>query len=102
MIDPKPVFISKLVGGTDKGHTIVRVEWTSGVEPCSTLSSVDADRDGDTFTIRVLEGPTSLEGVCIDIAMFKATLVDLGVLPSGTYVVKAEPTDSAPITIVVP
>ncbi len=102
VIAPKPVHVSKLSGGIDSGHAVVRVEWTSGIEPCSTLSSVTVTRAGDAFTLQVLEGPTSLDVVCIEIAMYKATLVDLGVLPSGSYTVTADPTDSAPITIVVP
>lgn len=102
VIDPKPVFVSALSSSVNAGHLVVRVEWTSGVEPCSTLAAVTVDRQDDTFTLQVLEGPTALDVACIEIAMSKATLVDLGELPAGTYTVKADPTDAAPLVVAIP
>jgi hypothetical protein len=84
------------------GHLVVRVEWTSGVEPCYTLSAVRVQRDGDTFTLQVLEGSTGKDIACIEMAMFKATLVDLGELAAGTYTITADPGDAAPLVVTIP
>jgi hypothetical protein len=102
VINPQPVVVSALAGQIVDGRVVVRVDWTSGVEPCYTLAGVDVQRDGDTFTLTVLEGTTDPNAACIEIAMFKATLVDLGQLPTGSYTVEADPGDAAPITITVP
>ncbi len=101
VIDPQPVFVSSLSSSITGGHLIVRVEWTSGVEPCYTLASVTVAREGDTFTLQVLEGSTGRDVACIEIAQYKATLVDLGELPAGTYTVKADPGDAAPLAVTI-
>lgn len=102
VIDPRPVFVSGLSSSMSDGHLVVRVEWTSGVEPCYTLAAVHVERDGDAFTLQVLEGSTGQDMACIDIAMFKATLVDLGELPAGTYSIAADPSDAAPLVVTIP
>lgn len=102
VVDPRPVFVQSLASSIEDGHVIVRVEWTSGVEPCYTFAGVETTRDGDAFTLRILEGSTGDAMACIEIAQFKATLVDLGELAPGTYTVAADPSDAEPITIVVP
>ena len=102
VIDPQPVFVSGLSSSIADGHLVVRVEWTSGVEPCYTLSAVKVGRDGDTFTLQVLEGATGKDVACIDIAMYKAALVDLGELPAGAYTVRADPGDAAPLVVTIP
>lgn len=101
VIDPQPVFVSGLSSSITAGHLVVRVEWTSGVEPCYTLARVDVEREGDTFTLTVLEGSTGQNVACIEMAMYKATLVDLGELPAGTYTVEADPGDAAPLTVTI-
>ncbi len=68
----------------------VRVAWWSGVEPCSVLADVDVSRDGNTFTLTVREGSGAApDTACIEIAQYKATIVDLGELEPGTYTVTA-------------
>jgi hypothetical protein len=102
VIDPHPVPVSALSSSVKDGHLVVRLDWTSGVEPCSTLAGVTVDRQGDTFTLQVLEGPTKLDVACIEIAMYKATLVDLGELPSGTYTIAVDPGDAAALVVTMP
>jgi hypothetical protein len=72
------------------GHRVsVKLAWWSGVEPCSVFAGVDVVRDGSTFTLTVREG-SALQGVaCIEIAKFKAAIVDLGELDPGTYTLRA-------------
>jgi hypothetical protein len=102
VIDPQPVTVSGLTASIDGDRVVARVEWTSGVEPCYTLAGVDVQREGDTFTLTVLEGASEPNAICIEIAMFKATLVDLGALPAGTYTIAADPSDVPPVEITVP
>ena len=62
----------------------MRVDWFSGVEPCSVLAGVDVVRDGNTFKLTVNEGSAAApDTACIDIAMYKGTIVDLGELEPG-------------------
>jgi hypothetical protein len=102
VLDPQPVFVQSLAASIEDGHVVVRVEWTSGVEPCYTFAGVETNRDGDAFTLRILEGSTDDAVACIEMAQSKATLVDLGELAPGTYTVAADPSDAEPITVVVP
>ncbi len=102
VIDPRPVAVQRVGASLEGGRVVVRLDWVSGVEPCSVLASVGIARDGATFTLTVYEGPTDLGVACIEIAMYKATLVDLGALPAGAYVVRAVPGDAPAVTIVVP
>ena len=85
------------------GHVIVRVRWWGGVEPCETLDSVVVRRDGNGFSLTVQIGsPPGQNVACIEIARDTATLVDLGVLGSGSYSVRADPGDAPPLTVQVP
>jgi hypothetical protein len=102
--DPRDVSVVQLTSLVAiSHHVIVRVRWWGGIEPCEILDSVVVTRDGTSFTIaaRVGSAPGGQVG-CIDIARDTATLVDLGVLPAGTYSVKASTGDALPISIVVP
>jgi hypothetical protein len=62
------------------------------------LSGVDVARDGATFTLTIREGAAQQGVACIMIAMYKATIVDLGRLDPGTYTIKA--TGDAPAVTV--
>jgi hypothetical protein len=95
-----PYELSSRIDGT--GHVIVRVRWWGGIEPCDVLDSVTVAREGATFTLTLQSGaPAGLNVACIEIARDTATLVDLGVLPSGTYSVRADPGDAPPLTLTV-
>jgi hypothetical protein len=96
-----PFQLSSRIDGT--GHVVVRVRWWGGIEPCETLDSVVVTRDGNRFSLTVRVGaPAGLNVACIEIARDTATLVDLGVLPTGSYSVRADPGDAPPLTINVP
>ena len=54
-------------------------------------------RDGDTFMLTVREGSAAApDTMCIEIAQYKATIVDLGELEPGTYTITAFG-DAAPV-----
>ncbi len=60
------------------GRTI-RVVWSSGVEPCSTLDRVKVSERAKSVTITLYEGPlrASPDVACIEIAIEKVTEVRL-------------------------
>jgi hypothetical protein len=102
VIDPQPVTVESISAGIQDGRIVVRLDWTSGVEPCYSLAGVDVARDGDTFILTVFEGTADPDAVCIEIAMLKATLVDLGEQPAGEYTIRTDPAGAEPVTITVP
>jgi hypothetical protein len=99
-LDVHPVGATKLEAQVDGRRVHVTVSWWSGVEPCSALDSVALMRDGANIAIELREGADQLGVACSQIAMLKATVVDLGELSPGTYVVSAGG-DAAPIRITV-
>jgi hypothetical protein len=100
--DPRPVAVQGMSLQPSDGHVVIRLDWVSGVEPCSVLAGVTTHRAGDTFTLTVMEGSLVQQVACPDIAMYKATLVDLGALGPGTYTVTAEPGFAPPLTVTLP
>jgi hypothetical protein len=102
VIDPHPVGVDAISATVEGGRLVARLEWISGVEPCYSLATVAVERDGSTFTLTPLEGPTALDVACIEIAVYKATLVDLGILPAGVYTLQAGEGPADPVTITVP
>ena len=96
-----PVAAAALDTALNGRDVAVRVAWWSGVEPCTVLAGVDVVRDGDTFTLTVREGSAAApDTACIEIAQYKATIVDLGELEPGTYTITAFG-DAAPVTVTV-
>ncbi len=95
-----PVGASRIEARVDARRVLVRVSWWSGVEPCYVLDSVLVERTGMNVTITIREGADRLDVACIEIAMLKATIVDLGELEPGTYTVSAGG-EAAPIQVTV-
>jgi hypothetical protein len=96
-----PVGASTLEAAVNGRDVAVKVAWWSGVEPCNVLAGVDVERDGETFTLTVREGSgAGPDTACIEIAQYKATIVDLGELEPGTYTITAFG-DAAPMTVTV-
>jgi len=96
-----PVQATDLQTAVNGRDVAVKVAWWSGVEPCSVLAGVDVRRDGDTFTLTVREGSAAApDTLCIEIAEYKATVVDLGKLEPGTYTVTAVG-QAPPVTVTV-
>jgi hypothetical protein len=97
--DPHPVNLEKLEASLNGRHVLVKVTWTSGVEPCNVLDSVQVQRDGKTFGITVLEGSGDANAICIEIAQQKATIVDLGELEPGEITIVAANGNATPVTV---
>lgn len=82
------------------GHIQATVSWWSGPPPCSALAEVHVERSGNAFTLTIREGAVQLGIACPAMAMAKATVVDLGAVPAGTYTVGATGVH-APVQVVV-
>jgi hypothetical protein len=96
-----PVPIEEMEARVEGRHAVLNARWWSGVEPCYVLDSVAWKRDGTTITISVREGSGEGDVVCIDIAMYKATVIDLGELEPGEHTVVAGDGNAAPITFTI-
>lgn len=82
------------------GRIVATVSWWSGPPPCSALAEVHVDRAGNAFTLTIREGAVQLGIACPAMAMAKATVVDLGAVPAGTYTVAATGVD-VPVTVTI-
>ena len=100
-LDVHPVGATAIEPTVDGSRVSVKLSWWSGVAPCSVLDSVEQVRTGRTIALTILEGADQGGVACIEIAMLKATLVDLGQLPAGSYTITAGG-DASPVPIVVP
>ncbi|HEV8488381.1 MAG TPA: hypothetical protein VGQ58_01195 [Candidatus Limnocylindrales bacterium] len=96
-----PVAIAEMEVRVEGRHAVLNARWWSGVEPCYVLDSVAWKRDGKTITISVREGSGAGDVICIDIAMYKATVIDLGELDPGDYTVVGGDGNAAPITFTI-
>lgn len=101
-LDVHPVSAQRLEAFVDNRHVTVRVTWTSGVEPCNVLDSIAIERGHESVAILLREGHAPGDNVCIEIAMEKRTLVDLGELDPGTYTISDGAGGATPIQVVVP
>ncbi len=99
-LDVHDVGAIRVGASVDGGHVIARLTWWSGVEPCSVLDSVAVVRNGSQIRLTIREGADRRDVACIEIAMLKATIVDLGVLPAGSYTITANG-DAPPVQVVV-
>lgn len=94
--DVRPVAITTLTPMVDGRHVTVQVDWTSGIEPCNVLDRVDVQRDGNDFSVALFEGTGDADAICIEIAVAKSTLVDLGQLEPGAYTIRSADGTAAP------
>ena len=85
----RPVSPSGLRVGSRAGSPYAVVRWWSGIPPCSVLRSVTVGVGERTVHLRLVEGSDDPDGPCAELAVLKATRVDLGALAPGTYTVIA-------------
>jgi len=79
----------------------VKITWTSGVEPCYVLDSVKIQRSGMTIALTVFEGSSDPNAMCIEIAVLKATIVDLGDLEPGTWRITSPGSEAPPVVLTI-
>ena len=98
-VDPREVGISTLRAQVDGRRVLLNARWTSGIEPCYVLDRVAVAQEGNTFTVALFEGSADPDAMCIEIAVEKVTVIDLGELEPGTYTIEAASGEAEPITI---
>jgi hypothetical protein len=91
-LNPHPVNVQLVRAAVDGGNAIVELRWWSGVEECYTTDSVRVEKDEAAKSIRltVIEGSNAADMICIEIAVLKSTVIDLGTLPAGAWTISAE------------
>jgi hypothetical protein len=99
-LEPHPVGATRIEARVDAHRVVLRLTWWSGVEPCSVLDSVGVTRTGSDVVLTIREGADKLGVACIEIAMLKATIVDLGELEPGSYSISAGG-EAPPVQVVV-
>ena len=106
--DREKLFAMPLLGIPELGLSPLRsgvapaeVSWYGGVAPCSVLDSVTVDRAPGTIALTVIEGSSDLAAVCPEIAMLKATIVDLGELEPGNWTITSPNGDASPIQLTI-
>jgi hypothetical protein len=100
-LDPRPVSVETLEARVTGRKVVIVATWWSGQEPCYTLDTVAVKGDGHEFTVALTEGSAQRDAMCIEIAVQKATAIDLGELAPGQYTVKAQDSTAEPITFTV-
>lgn len=102
LLDVHPVGVTRIDALVDGRQVVVRLTWYSGVEECHALAGVDVDKSGTAITLTVNEGTPNRDAVCIELAMLKAVVVDLGELEPGSYTISAGGQgDAQPVTVTV-
>lgn len=100
-LNPHPVTAMNLEPNVDGRHVTVKLTWYSGVEPCYVLDSVKVDQAGGEIILTIIEGSSDLNTACIEIALLKATIVDLGELAPGQYTISSPGGEAQPVIITV-
>jgi hypothetical protein len=99
--NPHQVAPIKLETSVDGRHALVRITWYGGVEPCHALDSVRIERTGLEIAVTPIEGSNDPNAMCIEIAVLKATIVDLGDLEPGTWRISSPGSEVPPVVITI-
>ena len=100
-LDVHPVQADSLAARVDGSTIVVTATWTSGVEPCNVLDSIEVRKGQARFTITLREGHGPEEVVCIAIAEQHKTEFEIRGVAPGTYTLVDSGTLAPPIEITV-
>jgi len=100
-LDVHPVPADSLAARVDRSTIIVTATWTSGVEPCNVLDSIEVARGAGTYTITLREGHGPEEIACIAIAEQHKTEFEIPDVQPGTYTISDSGGLAAPIQVTV-
>jgi hypothetical protein len=100
-VDVREIPADLLEADVDGRSVTIRITFTSGVEPCYVLDTIVVTRGDHAFAVTLRQGHAPGDFVCIDIAVAKHALVDLGDLEPGAYTITDATGGAAPIEVVV-
>jgi hypothetical protein len=100
-LDVHPVAADSLAARVDGSTIVVTATWTSGVEPCNVLDSIEVAQGSGTYTITLREGHGPEEIACIAIAEQHKTEFEIPNVPPGTYTIADSGGLAAPIQVTV-
>ena len=100
-LDVHPVQSDSLAARVDGSTIIVTATWTSGVEPCNVLDSIEVRKGQARFTITLREGHGPEEILCIAIAEQHKTEFEIRDVAPGTYTLVDSGTLAPPIEVTV-
>ena len=100
-LNPHPVVPTAIQVSVDGRHVLVKVSWYGGVDPCSVLDSVTVVRSGNDIHVTPVEGASDGNAMCIELALLKATIVDLGDLEPGTWRISSPGSDVPPVVLTI-
>jgi hypothetical protein len=100
-LDVHPVPADSLAARVDGSTIIVTATWTSGVEPCNVLDSIEVAKGDGKYTITLREGHGPEEIACIAIAQQHKTEFEIPNVAPGAYVIADSGGLAAPIQVTV-
>jgi hypothetical protein len=100
-LDPRDIPAELLEAVVEGRAVTIGITYTSGVEPCYVLDSVVVAPGDHSFAITLREGHGPGDVACIEIAVQKHTVVELGELEPGTYTITDATGGASPIEVVV-
>jgi hypothetical protein len=100
-LDVHDISAELLEAVVDGRSVTVGITFTSGIEPCYVLDTILVERGDHAFAITLREGHGPGDMACIEIAMQKHAIVELGELEPGPYTVTDRTGGATPIEVVV-
>jgi hypothetical protein len=100
-LDVHPVPIDALAARVDGDRIVVTAAWTSGVEPCNVLDTVEVHKGEGTYTITLFEGTSARDVACIAIAEQHRTEFEIPDVAAGTWRILDGQGLAAPIDVTV-
>ena len=100
-LDVRDIAAETLEAVVDGRSVTLGITFTSGVEPCYVLDTILVERGDHAFAITLREGHGPGDMACIESAMQKHAIVDLGELEPGAYTISDRMGGAAPIEVVV-
>jgi hypothetical protein len=100
-VDIHPVAAEQLAARVEGSKIVVKVLWTSGVEPCTILDSIVVSKGDGKYTITLQEGSSPQEIACIAIAEQHVTEFDIPDVAPGTWTIADSGAIAQPVQVTV-
>jgi hypothetical protein len=100
-VDIHPVAAEQLAARVEGNKIVVKVLWTSGVEPCTILDSIVVSKGDGKYTITLQEGSSPQEIACIAIAEQHVTEFEIPDVAPGTWTIADSGAIAQPVQVTV-